>query len=231
MSDLDDFLSPPPASPPPRKRAVPSGCAIAAGLAAAGVVVAALIIAFAIQQATGSMTSALSPGTPTIVARPPAINQVQALADLTTSSVLMSTIVEAKQARIGKIVYEKLVLLACGKVKAGIDLGKLKEDDVVSSADGVTVTVRLPKAEILDTYLVDEADQPCTTRVYDRTNLILIPAAKDLESQAREQAVEAIRKTAEQSGILDEAQRNAQAVIERMLMLAGYKAVVFVPVK
>lgn len=169
----------------------------------------------------------MAPQTPTIVVRPPAINQVRALADLTTSSLLMSTIVEANQARVGNIVHEKLVLLACGRVKAGIDLSKLKDADVKSSPDGVTVTVRMPKAEILDAYLIDDSNQPCTTRVYDRTNLILLPATKDLESQAREQAVKAIRETALQSGVLGEAERNAQTVIERVLLLAGYEVVVF----
>ena len=242
MSDFDFFSPPPQPQPPPApRRGLPTGCWVGAGLAVVALIAAAVIVAAAIQSATRGVTAAaeamnpaniaatvLAERTPTVVARPPAITQVRALADLTTSSLLMSTIVEADKARVGNIVREKLVLLACGRVKAGIDLSKLQDSDVRASPDGVTVTVRLPKAEILDTYLIDDTTEPCTTRVYDRTNLILLPATKDLESQAREQAVNAIRETALQSGVLREAERNAQTIIERVLLLAGYQIVVFV---
>jgi hypothetical protein len=129
---------------------------------------------------------------------------------------------------VGDIVYEKLILIACGRVKAGVDLSKMRAQDVVASLDGMTVTLQLPRAELLDAYLIDDSTQPCTTRVYDRTNLILIPQTKELESEAREQADKAIRDMALQSGMLTEADRNARIVIERVLLLAGYQKVVFV---
>ena len=242
MSDYNFFPEAAPETTPPKpaRRGLPTGCYVMIGLALVAMVSATIIIAGAVREASqtgqriadqvnpvNAVNTALAPQTPTVIVRPPAINQVKALADLTTSSVLMSTIVEAEQARIGKIVYEKLVLLACGRVKAGIDLSKLKESDVQGSPDGITVTIRLPKPEIFDAYLIDDSTQPCTTRVYDRTNLILLPAAKDLESQAREQAVNAIRDTAIQSGVLEDADRNARVIIERMLLMAGYKSVEF----
>jgi hypothetical protein len=224
-----------------RRSSSPMGCYVLGGLIAIALICAALIIGGAIRDTGIAVSTSVgganpaniiatiaAPQTPTIVVRPPAIRQVQALADLTTESTLMSTIVDVQQARIGNIVYEKLILIACGRVKAGVDLSKLREEDVVSSSDGMTVTIRLPNAEILDAYLIDDSTQPCTTRVYDRTNLILIPQAKDMESQAREQAVKAIRDMAIQSGMLTEADRNARVVIERVLLLAGYKKVIFV---
>ena len=218
-----------------------TGCYLAGGLLAVAMIGAALIIASAIQNTGRSLSSSLdsaspsnfvatvmAPVTPTIVVRPPVIRQVQALADLTTVSTLMSTIVDVQQARVGNVIYEKLILIACGRVKAGVDLSKLREQDVTASPDGMTVTVQLPRAELLDAYLIDDSTQPCTTRVYDRTNLILIPETKELESQAREAAVKAIREMALQSGTLTEADRNARIIIERVLLLAGYQKVVFV---
>ncbi|MGQ9903597.1 MAG: DUF4230 domain-containing protein [Anaerolineae bacterium] len=241
MSDYNFFPEgEPEAPPPPPQRSSPTGCYIFLGLMLAALVAVAFIIAAAVREAAQAserivsevnpfnvIATELAPKTPTVAVRPPAISQVRAVADLTTSSVLMSTIVEAEQARVGNIIYERLVLLACGRVKAGINLSKLKEEDIRTSEDGLTVTIRLPKPEIFDAYLIDDSTQPCTTRVYDRTNLILLPAAKDLESQAREQAVNAIRDTAIQSGVLEDADRNARAVIERMLLMAGYQAVKF----
>lgn len=174
------------------------------------------------------IATVLPPVTPTIVARPPAIRQVRALADLTTLSAMMSTVVEAEQPRVGALVKEKLLLIACGKVNAGIDLNKLRDDDLAVSEDGKSVTIRLPKSELKDVFLIDDSQQPCTTKVYDRTNLLLLPATKELESQAREKAVQAIRDTAIQSGILSDANKNARTIIERVLLLAGYERVVFV---
>jgi Protein of unknown function (DUF4230) len=217
------------------------GCYVVGGLLAIALIGAALIIAGSIQNTTRSVSRSIdsanpanvvatlmAPVTPTIVVRPPAIREVQALADLTTVSTLMSTIVDVQQARVGDIIYEKLILIACGRVKAGVDLSKLREEDVTASPDGMTLTVRLPQAELLDAYLIDDSTQPCTTRVYDRSNLLLIPQTKELESQAREQALKAIRDMALQVGILSEADRNARIVVERVLMLAGYQKVVVV---
>jgi hypothetical protein len=235
-------VPPGPAAPPPAARSQqPMGCYIAAGIIGVALVVAALLIAAAIGGAARTageavdkanpiniVNTVLPAATPTILARPPAILQVRAISDLATAQTLMSTIVEAEKARVGNVIYEKLALIACGRVKAGIDLTKLKPDDVVTSADGMTVTVKLPKAQLLDVYLIDDSTQPCTTRVYDRTNLIFLAESKELEGQAREKAVEAISATAVQSGILSEATRNAKIAIERVLLLSGYENVVFI---
>jgi hypothetical protein len=218
-----------------------TGCLIGVGIMAVSLVAAALLIAFAIRDSANRAAESVDrmnpanvlatlapPPTPTIVVRPPAILSVRALSDLATAQMLMSTVVEADQARVGNIVYEKLVLIACGRVKAGIALNELKDSDVTESADGKTVTVRLPRAKMLDSYLIDDPNQPCTTKVYDRTNLIVLPETKELESQAREKALEAIRQTAEESGLMSEARRNAQIAIERILLNAGYDKVEFV---
>ena len=217
------------------------GCYVVGALLIVALIAGALIIAGAMQNSATSVSRSLDSAnpinvvatvmavpTPTIVVRPPAIREVQALADLTTVSTMMSTIVDVQQARVGDLIYEKLILIACGRVKAGVDLSKLRPEDVTSSPDGVTVTVQLPKAELLDVYLIDDSTQPCTTRVYDRSNLLLIPQTKELEGLAREQALKAIRDMALQVGILSEADRNARIVIERVLLLAGYQKVVFV---
>ncbi|MBX7213179.1 MAG: DUF4230 domain-containing protein [Thermoflexales bacterium] len=212
------------------------GCLVAAGIIGAGLIVAALIVSGALRSVGGAIeqsnparaaASAFAPSTATVIVRPPVINQVKALSDLTSASTTMSTIAEAQQARVGNVIYERLVLLACGRVKAGIDLSKLREEDISVSTDGRSVSLRLPRAELLDVYLIDDSTQPCYTRVYDRTNLILLPSSKDLEAQAREQALKAIRETALQSGVLSEADRNARSVIERVLRASGFDTVLF----
>ncbi len=212
-----------------------------AAIIAVGLIVAAMIVGAAVQNLqTGFansarsanpvtlLSTALPQSTPTFVVRPPNIQQVKALAELSTVQTTMSTVVEASKARVGDIVYERLLLVACGRVKGGVDLSKMREGDISVSPDGRVVTVRLPKAELQDVYLIDDASQPCTTRVYDRTNLVVIPASAELEGQAREQALKAIRDMAIQSGVLTDANRNAKIVIERVLLSSGFDRVDFV---
>jgi hypothetical protein len=56
---------------------------------------------------------------------------------------------------------EKVIVIATGKVEAGVDLGDIEKDDV--AVDGDSVTIDLPEPEILSVSL-DEG----RTRVYDR---------------------------------------------------------------
>jgi hypothetical protein len=216
-----------------------TGCMLASAILGSAILLAACVIAISVSGFGRSVGDAfdrnnpanilatnMPQATPTIIVRPPAILQVRAIAELGTAQSLMSTVVEVEKARVGDILYERLILIACGRVKAGIDLSKLRDEDVV--ADGDVVTVRLPKAAIQDVYLIDDPNVTCTTKVYDRTNLIVLPETRELEQQARQKALEAIRETANESGLLGDADRNARLVIERILINAGYKQVVFV---
>ncbi len=233
--------TPPPANAPPPGFTPSLGCLIGAGIVALAFVIGALLISAAVRDAgnrvanvgdgmnPANIVATLVPAaTPTIIVRPPAVLQVRAISELASAQSLMSTVVEVEKARVGNVIYEKLVLIACGRVKAGIDLTQLKESDVTVSDDGKTVRVNMPKAQLLDAYLIDDSTQPCTTKVYDRTNLILLEETKELEGQAREKALEAIRQTATQSGLLSDAERNARIAIERILLNAGYEKVEFV---
>ncbi len=217
------------------------GCLIGAGIIALALLIAGALVAFAVRESTRRVAETVERAnpasiiqtviplpTPTVVVRPPAVLQVRAISELATAQSLLSTIVEVQQARVGNVLYEKLVLIACGRVKAGVALTQIKDSDVEVADDGRTVRVKLPRAQLLDAYLIDDSTQPCTTRVYDRTNLLLLPESKELEAQAREKALEAIRTTAMESGLLDDARRNAQIAIERILLNAGYERVEFI---
>ncbi len=217
------------------------GCLVAAGVIGVSALIAAAIVVFALLSTGRTVGNALdranpanilatnvASAPPTIVARPPAVLQVRALNDLATAQQIMSTVVEVEKARVGDIIYERLVLIACGKVKAGINLSALRDQDV--STEGDVVTVRLPKAQLQDVYLIEGEGglTSCRTKVYDRTNLIILPETRELETQAREKALEAIRTASIEAGILNDANRNARVAIERILLLAGYKQVIFI---
>ena len=86
------------------------------------------------------------------------------------------------------------------------------------------VTLRLPKARILDVYLDEKR-----TQVYERKTGLLRRFNKDLEKHARDNAVDSIRAAAEDMEILKEAHQRAEQNVTRLLTALGFKAVRFLP--
>jgi hypothetical protein len=116
---------------------------------------------------------------------------------------------------------EKVLLIATGKVEAGVDLGDIHKDDV--SVDGDTVTIDLPEAEILSATLDEK-----TTRVYDRDfSPLNFRPDDDLVRKARLRAVGKLEATARENGILDTAEGNAEDSIRAFVTTLGFEKVRF----
>lgn len=174
----------------------------------------------------GGVREALDAGDPTYSTLPAVIDQLRPLSHLQTEEYFLSTIVEATRPRgTGGVMTEKLVLIACGRVTAGVDLSKIQEGDI-RSAEG-TVIINLPPSEIFDTALEDESG---CTRVYDRSVPPLMSPSEELDGEARRQALGSFRQTALENGILEKAHVRAQEEIARLLLLAGYETVQFTAV-
>jgi hypothetical protein len=114
----------------------------------------------------------------------------------------------------------RVLLLAHGVVKAGIDLKRLQPGDI--SISGKSITLRLPPAEVTDAYLDDKDSQ-----VIDHTTGLLRSFDKNLEQTARENAVDDIARAARHAGILDEADQRARAELSIFLKHAGFESVAF----
>ena len=146
------------------------------------------------------------------------IKELQALNRLETAAFTTETIVESDNAgsRLQNLLYrDRMLLVAHGRVVAGIDLSTLSREDVVAGEGALTVTLSAP--QILSVTL-----DSSKTRVYDRTLGLLSKGDKDLETMVRRTAEDAIRRSACQAHILDEAGRQARAVVSRMFTLAGF---------
>ncbi len=89
-------------------------------------------------------------------------------------------------------------------------------------ANGV-LQVRLPPAEIFVATLNNEKSY-----VYDRNTGILTKSVQDLETLARQAAEMEILKAANEDGILEQAQGNAELFLYKFFQALGYKDVVFV---
>ncbi len=116
---------------------------------------------------------------------------------------------------------DRLLLVVHGQSIAGVDLAKLKPEDVrIDGADNRSIHVNLPASEIFVTTLDNEH-----TRVYSRTTGLLVPVDRDLETQTRAKAQEQLRQAALSDGILDAARRNARSTIATLLYSLGFRQV------
>jgi hypothetical protein len=116
---------------------------------------------------------------------------------------------------------EKVIVIATGKVEAGVDLGDITKDDV--SVEGDSVTMDLPQPEILSASLDEEK-----TRVYDRDFSPLNVRPDDqLVEEARLQAVEKIKVAARENEILDTAENNAEDSVRAFVTTLGFEEVRF----
>jgi hypothetical protein len=153
------------------------------------------------------------------------IQQVQTLSDLVTVKYVMQKVEYVDSppgTTLGQFIQgdNKVLLLAQGIVKAGIDLKKITADDVAIS--GKCLTIRLPKPEITDAYLDDTQ-----TKVIERTTGFLRSLDKDLEQTTRQYAVGDIRRAAQQGGILNDANERARTELRTFFQQAGFETVEF----
>jgi hypothetical protein len=112
----------------------------------------------------------------------------------------------------------RVLLVAHGVVKAGVDFQRLVPGDV--DVSGTTVRIRLPPPQLLDAYL-DESK----TQIIERSTGLLRLFDKDLETVARQHAVMDIRRAAREEGILTDAEDRAQAQIRALLLRLGFEEV------
>jgi hypothetical protein len=153
------------------------------------------------------------------------IQQVQTLSDLVTVKYVMQKVefVDSPPgSTLGEFVQgdNKVLLLAQGIVKAGIDLKKIASGDVAIL--GKTLTITLPRPEITDAYLDD-----AQTKVIERTTGFLRSLDKNLEQTTRQYAVDDIRRAALQGGILNDASERARTELRAFFQQAGFETVEF----
>ena len=116
---------------------------------------------------------------------------------------------------------DKILLVVHGQSIAGIDLSKLKPEDVrIDDGDHRSIHLNLPPSELFLTTLDNEH-----SRVYSRTTGLLVPADQNLESDTRAKAQQQLQATALADGILDAARKNARATVSTLLFGLGFQQV------
>jgi hypothetical protein len=157
-------------------------------------------------------------------ATPGVVLAIHDVARLETTSFHIEKVVEAsdEQSRVWGFVQAKdaLLLVAVGDVVAGVDLTKVRDEDVAIGDGGRSVRVRLPQPEILNATLDERA-----THVYSRSTDVLAARNEQLEGAARRGAEEQMRKAALDGGILERAKTSADRTLRALLRSLGYAEV------
>ena len=176
-----------------------------------------------VNEALRTQVSQLLNPTPTVIPDPVTIiREVQSLARLETIQYTVEKVITAEinQGVFGPLFGDRLLFVAHGYVIAGVDLEKLKSDDL--RLDGDVLYVTLPEAEVFVATLNND-----DSYVYDRETGILRKSDQNLETTARQAAEEEILNAALEDDILQQAQQNAEVYLERLFNSLGYLRVVF----
>jgi len=141
------------------------------------------------------------------------VKQVQTLAELVTVKYVLEKVVILDDIKwYGE---NRVLLLAHGIVKAGVDLQEIKPEDV--RVEDKRIVLTLPRARITDVYLDDQK-----TRVVDRSTGLLRTFDKDLEQNARRQAVDDLRIAARSNRIYEDAEERARLQVANLFHHLGY---------
>jgi len=142
------------------------------------------------------------------------VQQVQTLSELVTVKYVLEKVVILDDIKwYGE---NRVLLVAHGIVKAGVDLQEIKPEDV--RVEDKRILLKLPRARITDVYLDDQK-----TRVVDRSTGLLRAFDKDLEQNARRQAVEDLRIAARSNRIYEDAEERARLQLANLFHQLGYE--------
>jgi hypothetical protein len=190
---------------------------------------AAVVIVFLHHAATGlpaRVASLITGRTTTIdVSVPAVVEKIQRLNRLETVVYSLDTVVEGTKSSIilpDLLAGDRILLVVHGQSIGGIDLAKLKSEDVrIDDNNGSrSIHVTLPASQLFVTTIDNQH-----TRVYARSTGILVPVDQNLESDTRAKAQDQLEKAALADGILDAARKNARATVTTLLYSLGFQQV------
>ena len=156
------------------------------------------------------------PPEPQVDARTLILQQVRGVSELTTAVLSLESVVPTHQDRtLGTYVIgtTRLLYIAHGEVRAGIDLSQLSSNDITIRGD--TVQIQLPPPIILDRKIDVERSQIYD---YDRGFLGLGPdSAAELQTLAQRETLDDLVTAACDHQLLEQANERAIAVLSQLL--------------
>jgi hypothetical protein len=187
----------------------------------AALAVLAVVGAFFLGRAEGPREARRDPD---FRATPGLITAIHDVAELEATSFHIEKVVQVTdtQAPLWGLVQAKddLLLIAVGDVVAGVDLTKVRDQDVRFDSRARSVRVTLPTPEVISSTLDEKA-----THVYSRRTDVLAARNEQLEGDARRRAEDEMRKQAIEAGILERARVSADRTLRALLHSLGCEQV------
>ena len=154
-----------------------------------------------------------------LIGQPTVVRQIQELQRLETVVYTLEKIIvgERENRYLPKFLAgERMLLIVHGEVIAGVDLGKVRPQDVVVT--GRTIRVRLPKAAVFTTRIDNEK-----TQVFSRDTGLFSKVDPNLETEVRREAERQLREAALKNNILRIAEQNARTTLISLLKGFGFE--------
>ncbi|CAN1209825.1 DUF4230 domain-containing protein [Tumidithrix helvetica PCC 7403] len=171
----------------------------------------------------GAMVSLTQPA-PKVDVSTIVISQVRGASDLTTAIFVMEAVVPTQQDwTLGSwtVGSSKLLYVAYGEVRAGVDLSKLQRQDVVVQGD--SIVIHLPPPKILDRKI-----DVNRSRVYNYEKGVMGLApdiSHSLQTLAQQEAIGKISTAACNNGLLEMANEKAELTVTRLVSFSGYSKI------
>jgi hypothetical protein len=189
-----------------------------------GAAVFTVFVRFATKGALGRVATLITGRATTFDTSVPAVvDKIQRLNRLETVVYSIDTVVEGGRSSAllpDALVGDRILMVVHGESIAGIDLSKLKPEDVTIDAGAHGIHVTLPASQLFATTLDNHH-----TRVYSRMTGMLVPVDQNLETDTRAKAQDQLQQAALSDGILDAARKNARATVTTLLYSLGFQKV------
>ena len=193
-----------------------------------GIALIILLLFLGIWRSGGKLISSIesffAPSVPKIDVSSVLLTQIRGVSELTTAVFMMEAVVPTSADRkLGEVVVAttKLLYIAQGEVRAGIDLSRLTPENITVENDGIEI--KLPPPEILDRKIDVDRSQVYD---YDRGFLGLGPdVAPQLQTLAQQETLAKIVTNACARGILKEANERSKIALTQLLTTAGYQKI------
>ena len=176
-------------------------------------------VGVALQRQARALGAALGPRGGTVVTQSMVVERMQAVAKLVTSETMVRDVVTYENTWYGST--KRSLVVVSGKINAGVNLDRGTSVAVDDKAK--TITLTLPKAEILGVEITD-------MRTYDERGGLWNPfTPQDRDAIIRLARVQ-LGRSAYDMKILEHAEASAKTLLEGMFSTDGYTArVEFVP--
>jgi len=152
---------------------------------------------------------------------PNVLRAVSEMARLETVSFHMERVIDRKKVtpRLRGLwdAEEKILLIAAADVTAGVDLKKLRAEDVVVDPEKMHVELTLPKPEVFSSALNNKL-----TRLYSWEKDWTASHDETQETIARRDAEKSLHAAALEAGILEQAGDSARKTVEGLLRSLGF---------